>query len=203
MAPLYWQAHTPCAVRGSIQALTWRRDDGRKRTFRPFSRGALADRPSACKPGLGNPISASQANDLVEACMGKSEAPWFDLSAEWRWAARWRHEHWDPSSAGCQAAQCCPGMAILQGAMGAVMSEPLLHVDDQNDANEPRLAGLRTQVASQQIELSQLRTLLVIAALRKRQQEQAEGDWQTFCWGVSVGAPLGMVAFGAGWWLGS
>lgn len=82
------------------------------------------------------------------------------------------------------------------------MSEPLLHVDDQSDANEPRLAGLRIQVASQQIELSQLRTLLVIAALRKRQQEQAEGDWQTFCWGVSVGVPLGMVAFGAGWWLG-
>ncbi|MBA0435122.1 hypothetical protein D7Y55_11090 [Stenotrophomonas maltophilia] len=94
-------------------------------------------------------------------------------------------------------------MAILQRAMGAVMSEPLLHVDDQNDANEPRLAGLRIQVASQQIELSQLRTLLVIAALRKRQQEQAEGDWQTFCWGVSVGVPLGMVAFRAGWWLGS
>lgn len=83
------------------------------------------------------------------------------------------------------------------------MSEPLLHVDDQSDATNPRLVQLRIQVASQQIELSQLRTLLVIAALRKRQQEQIEGDWQTFCWGVSVGAPLGMVAFWAGWWLGS
>ncbi|WP_414611983.1 hypothetical protein [Stenotrophomonas muris] len=83
------------------------------------------------------------------------------------------------------------------------MSEPLLHVDDQSDATEPRLTELRIQVASQKMELSQLRTLQVIAALRKRQQEQAEGDWQTFCWGVSVGAPLGIVVFLAGWWLGS